>query len=87
MSDTKETPSKEAEWTKGIPTETVCQYFYTLFIIIAVYAGFVLVMDVYLVVRAPKLGWGTTLRTLPLLALAVANALFLYILCARSLLK
>lgn len=83
MSDT----SKEADWTKAIKTETVCQYFYTLFFIIAVYAGIVLLMDVYLIMKAPKLGWMTALRTLPLMALAVANGLFLYVLCARSLLK
>lgn len=87
MSESKETSSSEPEWTKGIPTETICQYFYVLFFIVAVYAGIVLLVDVYLVVKAPRLGWGTTLRTLPVLAIAVANALFLYLLCARSLLK
>lgn len=83
----KETKPTEAEWTKGIKTETVCQYFYVLFFIVAVYAGIVLFADLYLVVKAPKIGWGATLRTLPVLAIAVANALFFYILCARSLLK
>jgi hypothetical protein len=83
----KETKSTEVEWTKGIKTETVCQYFYVLFFIIAVYAGIVLLADLYLLVKVPKIGWTTTLRTLPVLALAVANTLFLYILCARSLLK
>lgn len=87
MSDTKETKSKEVEWTKGIPTETICQYFYALFFIIAIYAGVVLLVDVYLVVKVPKIGWMTVLRTVPFLALAVANGLFLYLLCARSLLK
>lgn len=87
MSDPKETTNKEADWTKGIPTETVCQYFYVLFIIVAVYAGIIILVDIYLVVKAPRIGWGATLRTLPVLAIAVANALFLYLLCARSLLK
>jgi hypothetical protein len=83
----KDTKSSEAEWTKGIKTETVCQYFYVLFFIIAVYAGIVVLVDLYLVVKAPRVGWGAVLRTVPMLALAVANTLFLYILCARSLLK
>jgi hypothetical protein len=83
----KETSTKEPEWTKGIKTETICQYFYVLFFIVAVYAGLILLADLYLVVKAPKVGWGATLRTLPVLAIAVANALFLYLLCARSLLK
>ena len=84
MSDTK---SKEAEWTKGIPTDTICQYFYVLFFIVAVVAGLILLGDVYIAVRYPKLGWSMAIRSLPALALAVANALFLYVLCARSLLK
>ncbi len=83
----KEAKSGEVEWTKGIKTETVCQYFYVLFFLIAVYAGIVVLVDLYLVVKAPRVGWGAVLRTVPMLALAVANTLFLYILCARSLLK
>ena len=84
MSDPKET---EADWTKGIKSETVCQYFYVLFFIIAVYAGLLVLFDVYLAVTYPKVGWTAAVRTLPVLAIAVTNALFLYILCARSLLK
>jgi hypothetical protein len=79
--------SKEAEWTKGIKTETVCQYFYALFFIVAVWAGIIVLLDIYLVAKAPRVGWGAVLRTLPVLAIAVANTLFFYVLCARSLLK
>lgn len=87
MSETKETSSSEPEWTKGIKSETVCRYFYILFFIVAVLAGLVVLADVSLAIRAPKVGLMVALRTLPALLLAILNALFLYILCARSLLK
>lgn len=83
----KEPSSSEPEWTKGIKSETVCQYFYVLFFIIAVIAGLVLLFDVYTIVRYPRIGWMVALRSLPTLLIAILNTLFLYILCARSLLK
>lgn len=79
--------SKEADWTKGIKTETVCQYFYVMFIIVAVLAGLVVLADLAIAVRSPRVGLLAALRTLPALLIAVLNALFLYVLCARSLLK
>ncbi len=78
---------KEADWTQSIPSETICQYFYIIFFIIAVFAGFVLVTDIYLIYKNPRVGLSVLLRTLPTLALAVANGLFMYIICARALLK
>jgi hypothetical protein len=79
--------SKEVGWTKGIKSETVCQYFYILFFLVAVIAGIVLLTDIYLLAKAPRVGVMVALRSLPTLLLAILNALFLYILCARSLLK
>jgi hypothetical protein len=78
---------KEADWTKDIKNETVCQYFYVLFFLVAVVAGLVLLFDIYTIVRFPRIGWMVALRSLPTLLIAVLNTLFLYILCARSLLK
>jgi hypothetical protein len=78
---------KEADWTQSIPSETICQYFYVIFFIIAVYVGFVLVADIYLISKNPRLGFSILLRNLPVLALAIANGLFMYIICARALLK
>lgn len=77
----------EADWTKDIKSETVCQYFYVLFFIVAVFAGLVLLGDIAIAIRSPKMGAMVALRTLPTLLLAILNTLFLYILCARSLLK
>jgi hypothetical protein len=78
MSDTK-----EVDWTKGIASETVCQYFYVVFFIIAGISTAILIR--YLMI--PKLGPTMALAVLPSMLIAILNALFFYIVCARSLLK
>lgn len=78
---------KEIETTKGISNETVCNYFYALFIIISILAGLSLASDISLTIRKPSVGWMFLLRTIVVFSLAVANSLFLYIMCARTLLK
>jgi hypothetical protein len=83
----KEASSSEPSWTKDIKSETICQYFYVLFFLVTVVAGLVLLFDIYTIARFPRIGWMVALRTLPTLLIAVLNTLFLYILCARSLLK
>ena len=83
MSDTKESKSKEVEWTKGIASETICHYFYVVFFIITGISTAILIR--YLMI--PKLGPTMALAVLPSMLIAVLNALFFYILCVRSLLK
>jgi hypothetical protein len=83
MSDTKETKSKEVDWTKGISSETACQYFYVVFFIITGISTAILIR--YLMI--PKLGPTMALAVLPSILIAILNALFFYIVCARSLLK
>jgi hypothetical protein len=78
---------KEADWMKGISNETVCGYFYYVFLITAVFAAIILFWELSVVARNPKAGIGGILRTLPTLVLAVVNTLFLYIICSRALLK
>jgi hypothetical protein len=79
---------KEIEMTKGISNETVCNYFYALFIILSILAGLALVNDVFVVSRVKaSIGVPILVRSVIVLTLAVANSLFLYIMCARSLLK
>lgn len=79
---------KEIETTKGISNETVCNYFYALFIIVSILAGLALINDVRIgMMIRPSMGIPLILRSVVVLALAVANSLFLYIMCARSLLK
>lgn len=78
---------QEADWTKSIPSETICQYFYVIFFIIAVFVGLVLLGDIYLIYKNPRVGFSVLLRSLPTLALAITNGLFMYVMCARALLK
>lgn len=78
---------KEADLTKGISNETVCTYFYVMFFIAAVVAGISVLLDVVVMTKKPAVGLQLLLRSAPMLVIAVLNALFLYIICARSLLK
>lgn len=78
----------EPEWTKSISSNTVCSYFYILFFLVAVGAGLVVVADLaYIVGSGFRRGYMLLLRSLLMLAIPVLNALFLYVLCARSLLE
>ncbi len=77
----------EGELTKGISNETICQYFYVVFFIVAVLAGIAVAMDLWVMTKRPGVGLAMLLRSAPVLILSVMNSLFLYILCARTLLK
>jgi hypothetical protein len=78
---------REAAATKEISNETVCRYFYWMFIIVSVLASIVVVLDLIVAAKAPKVGFSRLLRSAPVLILSVVNAMFMYILCARTLLK
>lgn len=78
---------KEAEITKAIPNTTVSQYFYYMFVFVSIWVAIVVVYDIYLITSKPRIGVGFLFRTLPTLILAVANALFMYVLSARALSK
>lgn len=84
MSDASKT---EGDLTKGISNETICQYFYVVFFIVAVLAGLAVAMDLWVMTKRPAAGFAMLLRSAPVLILSVMNSLFLYILCARTLLK
>lgn len=79
--------TKEPEFTKTISNETVCTYFYVMFFIVAVFAGIAVLMDVAVMTKKPAVGLQLLLRSAPALVIAVLNALFLYIVCTRALLK
>ena len=80
--------SVEPEWMRSIPSTVICQYFFVIFVLVAVLAALVVVSDV-LRLLSPKNKGGvfSLLKSLVVLALPVVNALFLYILCSRSLLE
>ena len=77
----------EGDLTKGISNDTVCMYFYWMFFIVALLAAVAVAADILVMTKRPALGVSMLLRSAPMLILAVTNALFLYILCARTLLK
>jgi hypothetical protein len=63
-------------------------YFYIMFLLVAVAAGIVVLMDLSILLGSGfRKGWGMLIRSGVALALPLLNALFLYILCARSLLE
>lgn len=77
----------EPDWMKQITSATVCRYFYIMFGLIAVLAGFVVVSDVLLILSSRgKQGWMLLFRSLLAFAIPLINSLFIYILCSRSLL-
>lgn len=75
---------------KDIKSETVCDYFYIIYIAVIVIAVLQLVTMVsgFFVIKG-SIGQRTILFLMGLLPLAfmVANSLFLYIMCDRSLLE
>jgi hypothetical protein len=80
--------SYEPDWMKSITSNTVCTYFYVMFLLVAVAAGVVVLVDLFVVFKSGgRKGLGLLVRSLVALALPLLNALFLYILCARSLLE
>jgi len=80
--------SSEPSWTKSISSNTICMYFYILFLLVAVAAGIVVLMDLSIVLSSGgRKGLALLFRSLLMLVLPLLNALFLYILCARSLLE
>jgi hypothetical protein len=81
-------PSGEPAWMKSITSSNVCRYFYIMFGLVALLAGFVVLSDVYVIVASKgRTGWGLLIRSVLAFAIPVINALFLYILCARSILS
>lgn len=79
---------KEIELTKGISNETVCNYFLAFFILVSIFAGGSLVYVLWIAstIRG-SIGAPLVLQSIVSVAIAIANSLFLYVMCARSLLK
>lgn len=81
-------PSGEPAWMKSITSSNICRYFYIMFGLVALLAGFVVLSDLYIIVASKgRTGWGLLIRSVLAFAIPVINALFLYILCARSILS
>ena len=81
-------PSGEPAWMKSITSSNICRYFYLMFGLVALLAGFVVLSDLYIIVASKgRTGWGLLIRSVLAFAIPVINALFLYILCSRSILS
>ena len=78
------------EWTKKISSNAVCNWYYILFIANCVIAGIALlfIVGVMPFLRLPKgMMIGQSFTTLISIAIVLVNALFLYLICDRSLLE
>jgi hypothetical protein len=56
-----------------------------IFWLVAISAGLVVLLELYVLSVSPKRGFALILRSAPALILGVTNALFLYILSVRAL--
>lgn len=78
----------EPEWSKGISSEVVCNFFYLFFMIYAVLAVFSIFGLVSLFfMNLPKnvlIGFG--IQTTLMFVIATVTALFHYLVCSRALL-
>ena len=58
-----------------------------MFMVVVVLSVFVVGVDVYVMMKRPAAGFSMLLRSAPTLVIALVNTLFMYTLCARTLLK
>jgi hypothetical protein len=80
----------EPEFTKQIPSSTVCNFFYIFFVIYAVITALSLIATIGLFGMAKKLGGAgiaSGIGYMFMMALAGTQALFFYLICDRALLK
>lgn len=79
----------EPEWTKQIPSKSICDFYYAFFIIYAIFFGLaVLSIGSLAFMKLPK-GFplfSLGLQTLLSLGIATTMMLFFYLMCDRSLL-
>lgn len=80
----------EPEFTKRIPSSTVCNFFYIFYVAYAVITVLALITTIGLFGMTKKLGAAgiaSGLGYLLMTALAATQALFFYLICDRALLK
>jgi len=79
----------EPEWTRTIPSSTICNFFYAFYIVFAVFFVITLVTTAISFFKLKKLGLAGVLliiQGLVVMALAATKALFNYLVCERALL-
>lgn len=79
----------EPEWTKSISSETVCNFFYFFFVVYAVIAvlGLFSFGSLFFLGLPKSLLVATGGQILLTMSLALATALFHYLVCSRALLS
>ena len=78
----------EPAWMRSISSNTVCTFFFVLFLLLAAGAGITVLLDLLVIFQSGgKQGWRLLMTSVLMMTLPVVNALFMYILCARSLLE
>ena len=78
----------EPQWTKNISSETVCNFFYFFYVVYAVLAIFTVFSLISLAfMDLPKnMLVMASVQGILMMSIAVATALFHYLVCARALL-
>lgn len=88
MNTDEKSKSSEPEWLKDVKSETVCQWFYAMFFIAAIFGAIAVLLHSYSYIRLyPKLPIAPLLTSIVTLTIGAVNALFVYVICSRSLLK
>jgi hypothetical protein len=80
----------EPEWTRKIPSKTICDFFYAFYLINLVFLVISLVMAVTSFFHMKKLGFAGVLLTIQgflMIAIGVTQMLFNYLICDRALLS
>ena len=80
----------EPDWTKQIPSGWLCDWFYFFFVLRVILFGLILGLVVYIFLSAKKSIFGPEMIGKMLggligLTIAGTEALFLYLICSRSL--
>jgi len=79
----------EPQWTKGVSSSTVCDWFFFFFCVNAVVATLSVGKLVFMLLKTKMLATGSglisLLLVLAMLGVSVTNSLFFYLICDRGL--
>lgn len=79
------TENKEESWSHSIPSDTIVQWFYAMFILVCVLQVIVVGSIFYRYTKTKGASIGIVLLKLIPVAITVVNSMFLYILASRTL--
>jgi len=80
----------EPEWTRKIPSSTICNFFYAFYIVFAVFFVITLVTSAIYFFHLKKLGTAGVIlivQTLVMGGIALTQTLFNYLVCDRALIR